>query len=170
MSIPPFDLYFTGRDDPRDGCIIIGEDVQPIYYEFETQSSHAGSRTTVLRNSGEVVAWCDWAPGDNLGLITLGNRQFHMSQLVLPGSTATARMFISADGNRYEWRQWQNDQNSYDLLSGPNTRIGMFQRYHQETPVGPSYAMFKYTFVNESLLLEALISLSLNRWMDWRGL
>jgi hypothetical protein len=49
MTDPPvYEVFFTGRDDPRDGCIVIGEDTQPIFYRFETLPSYTGNpRTTV---------------------------------------------------------------------------------------------------------------------------
>lgn len=49
MAEPPvYEVFFTGRDDPRDGCIVIGEDTKPIFYRFETPPSHVGNpRTTV---------------------------------------------------------------------------------------------------------------------------
>ena len=30
-----YNLFFTGRDDPRS-CVIIGEDTKPVYFCFET--------------------------------------------------------------------------------------------------------------------------------------
>ena len=30
-----YDLFFTGRDDPRS-CVVIGEDTKPVYFCFET--------------------------------------------------------------------------------------------------------------------------------------
>lgn len=43
-----FEIYFTGRDDPRNGCIVIGEDTKPVFFEFETQYlSPSSARTTV---------------------------------------------------------------------------------------------------------------------------
>ena len=45
MATGTYDLYFTGRDDPRS-CVVIGEDTKPIYLVFET--SHVPTtRTTV---------------------------------------------------------------------------------------------------------------------------
>jgi len=43
--IGTYDLYFTGKDDPR-GCIMIGEDTKPVYLVFET-SYMPMTRTTV---------------------------------------------------------------------------------------------------------------------------
>lgn len=34
-SSTTYDLFFTGRDDPRS-CVIIGEDTKPVYFCFET--------------------------------------------------------------------------------------------------------------------------------------
>lgn len=36
MSRFKFKVYFSGRDDPRDACIVIGEDTKPVFFEFET--------------------------------------------------------------------------------------------------------------------------------------
>ncbi len=58
------------------------------------------------------------------------------------------------------------------LYSGPNTRLACFRRFRQprETPVGPAHALLQYSFDDDRLMLEALLALSLNRWIDWRGL
>ena len=45
---PVYEVFFTGKDDPRDGCIVIGEDTKPIFYRFETPPAYVGNpRTTV---------------------------------------------------------------------------------------------------------------------------
>lgn len=46
MAASTYDLFFTGRDDPRDACVIIGRDVKPVFFEFET-SEIPTTRTTV---------------------------------------------------------------------------------------------------------------------------
>lgn len=55
------------------------------------------------------------------------------------------------------------------LFSGPNTRIAKFQKLSQATPIGPSHGTLQYSFSHDLLLLEALITLNLNRWLDWTG-
>lgn len=51
MAEPPvYEVFFTGRDDPRDGCIIIGEDTKPIFYRFETPPSFVGNPRTTVRS------------------------------------------------------------------------------------------------------------------------
>lgn len=43
-----FQLCFTGRDDPRDECMVMGEDAKPVFFEFETAMlSPFTTRTTV---------------------------------------------------------------------------------------------------------------------------
>ena len=45
---PVYEVFFTGKDDPRDGYVVIGEDTKPIFYRFETPTADVGNpRTTV---------------------------------------------------------------------------------------------------------------------------
>lgn len=111
MAATTFDLFFTGRDDPRS-CVIIGEDTKPLYFCFETAERNlmSNSRTMVglasmvrrdklrsalillppvqvYRNNKEVCAKLDWSPGNHLGGATIGTRTIPMSHLVMPGSS-----------------------------------------------------------------------------------
>ena len=43
-----FEVFFTGKDDPRDGCVVIGEDTKPIFYRFETPPSYVGNQRTTV--------------------------------------------------------------------------------------------------------------------------
>ncbi len=46
----PYDLFFTGRDDPRHGSIMmgyVGVDIRPVYYSFDTPDTPEETRTTV---------------------------------------------------------------------------------------------------------------------------
>jgi hypothetical protein len=45
-------------------------------------------------------------------------------------------------------------------------KIAFFQRFSQQTPIGPSHATLEYYFSHDLLLLEALLALNLNRWLD----
>ena len=47
MASDTYDLFFTGRDDPR-GCLIIGEDTKPIYFCFETAVKHLSAARTIV--------------------------------------------------------------------------------------------------------------------------
>lgn len=51
MSSFEFVIYFSGRDDPRDGCIVIGEDTKPVFFEFETAVVPPSSTRTTVRVS-----------------------------------------------------------------------------------------------------------------------
>lgn len=115
MSRFDFEVIFTGRDDPRDGCIIIGEDERPVFFEFDSALlSPPLMRTTVrcvssgvpeprrnreghrwanasfffqICSDGAPVAAFDWgASGDSFGVATIGDREILMEHLVLPGS------------------------------------------------------------------------------------
>ncbi|KAF6764785.1 hypothetical protein DFP72DRAFT_322716 [Ephemerocybe angulata] len=170
MASATYHLFFTGRDDPR-GCIIIGENTRPIYFCFETaEKSLSSARTIVYGGDQQYVAKLDWSPGNHLGSATVGNRQLPMSHLVLPGSSPQARAFVS-NGRRYEWRRLLEAPTSYDLysLTGVPSKIGDFRRYAQATVVGPSHAMLQYKFDTWDLLVEALLALCLNRWIDLHG-
>ena len=98
----------------------------------------------------------------------------------------SSRVFLSADGQQFEWRRCTDDPCSYDAsLFSPyphppfpfthrkqlftvqgNQRIATYRRCLQDTPIGPSYGFMSYLFDNEHLLLESLIALCLNKWLD----
>lgn len=54
---------------------------------------------------------------------------------------------------------------------GPDVCIGLFRRHNppEELAVGDSYATFFFSFLHPPLLLNALLALSLNRWLDFQG-
>ncbi|KAF4576447.1 hypothetical protein EYR36_004424 [Pleurotus pulmonarius] len=85
MAPSTFNLFFTGRDDPRH-WVIIGEDTKPVLICFETPELGGMSsvKTTVFRNDREHVASFEWAPGNHLGRASIGRRYLPMSQLVAP--------------------------------------------------------------------------------------
>ncbi|EJD05953.1 uncharacterized protein FOMMEDRAFT_153301 [Fomitiporia mediterranea MF3/22] len=193
----------------NEQCIILGDDVEPIFYRFETpdvfmtnKRTTAGDRRCgpprrpsppspalrecnlsgadhhispfdIYRNQDEMVAIFDWSADSYLGLCTVKNRQpFPMAMLVLPGSTASARAFF-LNGSKFEWRRTRDDQLGYDLYHVPQNahgqppvRIAFFRTVDQPTPLGPAHGFLQYTFVQPPLLLEALLALSINRWMD----
>ncbi|KZT28524.1 hypothetical protein NEOLEDRAFT_1086918 [Neolentinus lepideus HHB14362 ss-1] len=169
----PYKLYFTGRDDPRNGCIMIGEDTKPIFFRFDTPDLFMGSaRTTVTKGNGEAVAIFDWMSSNHPGSATIGHRRIPMIRLVMTGTTPNgSRVFDSGNGKMYAWRRPGNDSNAYDLLALPQAvTIAIYRRFNQSTPIGPSYAYMQYTFDDDILLLDSLLALSLNRWIDLQGL
>ncbi|KAJ7273565.1 hypothetical protein B0H12DRAFT_1043317, partial [Mycena haematopus] len=168
-----FNLFFTGTDK---SCVIIGEDVVPRIFCFETHDRQIqGVRTTVYSNNNNKVASLVFGPGNQLGSVTIGGsrtqpeyRTVSMADLLLPGSNHNARCFFSADGRKYEWRKCANISGAYDLyaLNPPIVRVAAFRRCSEETPVGKSTGLLQYTFFQDGLLLYALLTLSLNRWVD----
>jgi hypothetical protein len=52
----------------------------------------------------------------------------------------------------------------------PDVCIGLFRKHYppEENSVGDIYATFFFKFVHEPLLLNALLALSLNRWLDFQ--
>jgi len=168
------ELYFTGKDDPRAGCIMIGYvGERPIYYHFETGVLPMGNtRTIIYRNESEAVAYFDWNNGTQPGTLTYGNnQQVSMSWLVMPGSNDNCRSFIAISGSHFEWRRAPDEhgQLKYDLYAGPTSMIATYFRFPQpkDTPVGPSYGMMKFKFDDDNLLVSALMALSLNMWKDY---
>ncbi|KAJ7343629.1 hypothetical protein DFH08DRAFT_233368 [Mycena albidolilacea] len=170
-----FDLFFTGKSDPLS-CVVIGEDVVPRFFCFETPDRQSyGVRTTVYSNNSSKVASLVFGPGNQLGSVTIGGsraepgyRTVSMADFLLPGSNHNARSFFSADGRKYEWRKCANISGAYDLyaLNPPIVRVAAFRRCSEETPVGRSTGLLQYTFAQDGLLLYTLLSLCLNRWVD----
>jgi len=165
-----FDLYFVGRsNDPRNVQVIGFEGSNPILYSFETISVTSQTRTTITQGSGDMVALFDWTNGTHLGLCSLArNRKFAMAFLVDTGSTSFSRSFRHKS-SVYEWRRIASD--AYDLYSADNTRLALFRSKRQGTPVGDSHGYMQYSFhSHESLLLDSLLALCVNRWIDKNGL
>jgi len=158
-------LHFTGEAGIRN-LQAIGESTKPIFFEFETGASsyNPGNRTEIKMNRS-LVATFDWHVGDKLGLAMICARQMLMSNLAYDTDT-NRRMFVSEDGTRYEWRRLYKD--AYDLYLTPQTIIAKFRLEHEDTPVGPCYAYLQFCFDNDLLLLEAMLALCVNRWMDSR--
>ncbi|KAJ3977187.1 hypothetical protein EV361DRAFT_788937 [Lentinula raphanica] len=174
MSEPTYNLFFTGKDDPRN-CVVIGEDTKPVFFSFETfQRDQVSTRTIVssVTRGKDLIASLEWSPGNQLGMVNIGTRQLFMSQLVQPGSSSHVRNFVSSsDGRTYEWRRSYSDTSSYTLFLLPNNiQIATFQKMNTQTVVGPSHALLQYHFAHDPLLLEAILSLCLFRWIDLHGM
>ncbi|ESK96908.1 hypothetical protein Moror_6486 [Moniliophthora roreri MCA 2997] len=168
---PTYDLFFIGaKEDPRS-CSIIGEDdTKPIYFSFETYERPMANKRTIISRGRDAIASFEWGPGNHLGYVYVGQRSFPMSHLMLPGSSSNARSFSSTDGRRFEWRRVQGSPSSYDLYMLPNHHIAAFRRYVSSTAVGPSHGLLQYKFMDDMLLLECLLSLCVQRYMDSHGI
>jgi len=168
-----YEVFFTGKNDPRDGCVVIGEDTKPIFFRFESSApAHVAdhTRTTLFRNAGDVVALIEWSGGYHLGAVSIASRSapIPISSFVMNGSSPNSRAFYAPDGRQFEWKRCDDDPHSYDLYRcGVNpARIASYRRCNQPTPVGPSYAFMSYVFDDEVLMLEGLVALCINRCVD----
>ncbi|KIK97404.1 hypothetical protein PAXRUDRAFT_226903 [Paxillus rubicundulus Ve08.2h10] len=169
MAAFNFTIYFTGNDDPRDGGIVIGEDERPVYFEFETELIPPSQTRTTIYSDRQPVAAFDWgADGNSLGVVTIGDREFPMLLLVMSSPVLSARRFQAAGGGFYDWRRVSRNPNSYELYAAPNTQpIAVYHQFSQATPIGPSHGTLEYNFTDCLFLLEALLALNINRWIDW---
>ncbi|KAI0086623.1 hypothetical protein BDY19DRAFT_337229 [Irpex rosettiformis] len=178
-TLPSYDIFFTGpSDDPRHNCVMIGflDDTarRPFYLAFETPEIPTSETvTTVYRDNRRLVASFEWSAKNYMGMATIAGRKTPMVNLVLPGTSSSARKFMTTDGRAFEWRKAATFPSGfrYDLHSGPNiASIATFSRFSQPqiTDVGPSYACLNCRFDDELLLIEASLALCLNRWIDQR--
>ncbi|KAF8579496.1 hypothetical protein K439DRAFT_385027 [Ramaria rubella] len=165
------DLYFFGegqvQNNPRHVSIMGYEGDRPVFIQFMTVPNHTSTQTRVSRDQREVAIF-DWTAGTHLGLLTVGQRQLHMGQLVRSRATNARRFLSPVDGLPFEWRRTQSQE--YELYSPGDRRIATYSRMSLQTKWGVCHGLFRYTFKNQdALLLEALLALSLNRWIDLNG-
>ncbi|KIJ30300.1 hypothetical protein M422DRAFT_36606 [Sphaerobolus stellatus SS14] len=161
-----YDLYFFGegqvQNNPRHTNIIGYEGDHPMFFQFFTILSQSSTQTRIYRDQREV-AKLDWTAGTHLGMLTIGRRQVHMGQLLT--NTSVRSFNLSTDGTTFEWRRTQT--HDYELYSPGNRRIATYSRVTYQTRWGACHGLFRYSFKSQdALLLEALISLCLNRWID----
>ncbi|KZS99003.1 hypothetical protein SISNIDRAFT_447837 [Sistotremastrum niveocremeum HHB9708] len=165
-----YDLYFTGRtDDPRNVQFIGHEGPKPVLYTFTTATGYnMDTRTTIVSGRSDLVAHFDWDNGTHLGTAVVGSRRFSMTQLVSMGASPGTRRFTH-DNMVFEWRKTATD--TYDLYASSNIRLAIYRPKNQTTSVGPSHGYFQYSFSGyETLLLESLLALAVNRWIERYGL
>lgn len=102
-----YDIFFTGAENPRHGCIMIGWVGQkPIYLEFETpeiptsetrttvrlrppapsyHATNAPAPSQIYRNGKQPAAHFEWTMGTHMGMATIGGRRIPMADFVQPG-------------------------------------------------------------------------------------
>ncbi|GJJ11943.1 hypothetical protein Clacol_006181 [Clathrus columnatus] len=122
-------------------------------------------RPLVSRDQREVAIF-DWTAGTHLGLLTIaGQRQIHMGQLVRQQINNVREFTSSVDGVKFEWRR--TPAQDYELFAPSDCRIASYSQIACQTKWGTCHGLLRYTFKNrDSLLLEALLALCLNRWID----
>ncbi|KZV71775.1 hypothetical protein PENSPDRAFT_751452 [Peniophora sp. CONT] len=184
-------VHFGGGPDPRHDSFIIGESPagNDLYITFDTPPTRYDSRVitqvhralNALQARGEVFAELRWF-GTALGTFTSKTREgeLHMGQLAdISGRPEGRRGFVSTGDDRvqatYAWVRVPgpaaNSTNfSYDLVHEPSAVPIGYYRYHgpQVSPTGvTTFATFEYQFSSETLLLDAMLALCINRFLDW---
>ncbi|KAG8679379.1 hypothetical protein FRC09_019010 [Ceratobasidium sp. 395] len=149
-----------------------------------TTTTLSSTRTVVWKgtnnpNVEEEVAWLDWASMNHLGTATIGRFQTPMTNLLQRGVSNKSRIFaIPGDGRRFEWRRSESDACHYDaripliLYDGTSTLYASHTVYlqPQRSSVAELNAVMNYWFKDDDmLLLTAVISLTINRWIDQNG-
>jgi len=58
--------------------------------------------------------------------------------------------------------------NPLQLYAGSDKPIAVFRRFSQPQPtaIGPAHGHFQYSFTRDNLLVESLVALCVNRWID----
>ncbi|KAG8726034.1 hypothetical protein FRC12_023784 [Ceratobasidium sp. 428] len=175
--IASHDVYWT-TNDPRNTGVIGYEGDKPIFFRFVTTTTLSSTRTVVWKgtnnpNVEEEVAWLDWASMNHLGTATIGRFQTPMTNLLQRGVSNKSRIFaIPGDGRRFEWRRSESDACHYDLYDGTSTLYASHTVYlqPQRSSVAELNAVMNYWFKDDDmLLLTAVISLTINRWIDQNG-
>lgn len=171
------DVYWT-TNDPRNTGVIGYEGTNPIFFRFVTTTTLSSTRTVVWKgtnnpNVEEEVAWLDWASMNHLGTATIGRFQTPMTNLLQRGTSTRSRIFaIPGDGRRFEWLRSETDSYHYDLFDGNQRLYAAHTVYPQpqRSSVAELNAVMNYWFKgDEMLLLTAIISLTINRWIDQNG-
>jgi hypothetical protein len=69
------------------------------------------------------------------------------------------------------WGSWGFLLQLYTGHEPDVVRIGLFRKHRppEELSVGDNYATFYFGFLHEPLLFNALLALSLNRWLDFEN-
>ncbi|CAE6500308.1 unnamed protein product [Rhizoctonia solani] len=174
---PSNDVYWT-TNDPRNTGVIGYEGATPVFFRFVTTTTLNSTRTVVWKgtsnpNVEHEVAWLDWESMNHLGTATIGRFQTPMTNLLQRGTTPRCRIFaIPGDGRRFEWRRCERDPCRYDLFDGSGKLCASHVVYlqPQRSAVAELNAIMNYWFKeDEMLLLTAIISLTINRWIDQNG-
>ncbi|KAI0003347.1 hypothetical protein BJV74DRAFT_526037 [Russula compacta] len=192
-----FMVHFLHSDHPRHGFWVMST-TPHVHYEFQTPFGLATTHTMVTTRNGTIVATFDWigpsAPGTVTWLGPPAHRD-HMCELVRPCNamenplpplfliklTPSSSREFSCEGpdhnpRRFWWHRLQRNGRyyDYDLYAAHEPEdvcIGLFRQHERPEvlDIGINYATFYFSFWHESLLLHALLALSLNRWFDSQG-
>ncbi|KZV71780.1 hypothetical protein PENSPDRAFT_391880 [Peniophora sp. CONT] len=164
-----YEARFTGSGDPRR-CVVSALAPADTYLSFETVYTFE-TITTVRRRDGRELAAFRWLMGSAPGQGVVGGRRVHMADFaIMQGYPRRSRAFESLDTDetltRFVWRRV--GRGKYDLYTQHDIRIGQYVEASQiqDTPDGPVYASFRFSFDHEVLFLDAMLALCVNRWID----
>ncbi|KAF8479082.1 hypothetical protein DFH94DRAFT_39379 [Russula ochroleuca] len=169
-------VHFLHSDNPRHGFCVMS--TNPLtYYDFQTPIGFLETHTIVTDDRGATIVTFNWFGLSALGTMTWPGppaHEAHMVDLVMPHQWMPNSRAFFCEGpdqqmRRFWWRRLP--QGNYDLYAAhePDVRIGLFRKHHppEENSLGDIYATFNFEFVHEPLLLNALLALCLNRWLDF---
>ncbi|PVG00219.1 hypothetical protein CPB86DRAFT_729757, partial [Serendipita vermifera] len=181
VLLPSGSLIFQDGISERDFVVVSAQNsaIPDLHYEFRTVQAEYGNGTVFHTNVSSrtqkqsplvVLARMEWISrqiGTVKMLLTRPLTELPMASLCLPGSNPGSRYFIldlNASGTRsqYTWTR----TNAIYVLTGPGeTLLARYERLSSPSQP-PPHAVLHFYFQNNMLLLMALLSLTLNRWMD----
>ncbi|KZV71821.1 hypothetical protein PENSPDRAFT_751495 [Peniophora sp. CONT] len=165
----PYDARFIGAGDPRQ-CSIIAAVPADSNMTFETVYT-VETVTTVRGHDGREIATFRWVLGSAPGQATVRGQRMHMADFaIMDGYSTGYRAFDSRDteGARVRFI-WQHVGGlNYDLYTPHGVRIGRYVQGAQavNTPAGPLYATFRFSFDHDVLFADAMLALCVNIWID----
>ncbi|KAA1471323.1 hypothetical protein DENSPDRAFT_837291 [Dentipellis sp. KUC8613] len=137
------------------------------------------TRTTITRMRGQTetgleVATLDWMLGRFLGTAHIGDREVLMGDLVDRTGAASPElrsfMSTSSDGSAVRCTWARQPDGSYQLWSS-GTYLAEYQPTQEHIAgIGMSWGTMRYWFRPEQLFLDAIITVSINKWIDLQGL
>ncbi|KIM30142.1 hypothetical protein M408DRAFT_324252 [Serendipita vermifera MAFF 305830] len=172
-------IFQDNSSSPRDFVAVSAQNsaIADLHYEFHTASSQYGNgmqATTMITGKTAkvaplvVMAQMEWI-GRQLGsmkmLVTRPPVEQPMTSLCLPGTAPGSRYFLldrSNSGMKSQYT-WTKNGTTY-VLTGPAGEP--LARYERSSENSAPNAVLQFYFDDKFLLLMALISLTLNRWLD----
>ncbi|TCD65626.1 hypothetical protein EIP91_002431 [Steccherinum ochraceum] len=173
----PYDLYFSGKADIRDGCNMVGEGVggKPYFFSFTTRAYAIDSdvTTTITNGKHEVLGTLTWGVANYFGTFTtkyLTNKKSEfMSHLYMGGEGTEPAVVSNIDGVSFKILKLQ-DHTTYMMSAATGNLLAGFVPENVVSPhVGPIHGRLAFNFDNDELMLYALMSLCIVRWVDHSG-
>ncbi|VDB99944.1 unnamed protein product [Peniophora sp. CBMAI 1063] len=164
-----YEARFIGTGDPRH-CSIVAAVPADSNMIFETVRA-LETVTNVRGHDGREIATFRWILGTAPGQAMVRGERKHMADLaIMTGYAPGYRAFDSTDteGTRVRFL-WQHVGGcNYDLYTPHGVRIGQYVEAPQavQTPAGRVYATFRFSFDHDTLFIDAMLALCVNKWID----